>query len=280
MVDLYSVHDYRDYLSEVFAERKQANPLYSYRLWARQLGLDAAQLFRILAKSMHLPLRSIDLVVRNLKLAHNEAETFRILVNLGRARNEKDRKILVEDLLAHRDVQRKTLTREQYLFFKEWYHSTLRCLVGTTQGRLDVASLAKHVIPPLEAAEVKASLQLQESLGLLQRKKGRLEIGEPHLSTDEHEIHQAIRDYQAKMLRLGAEALERFHKDDRDFSTLTFAVDKTAADEIHEILTECRRQIQRRIDESGSPDRVLHLSMSLFPTAYVGNKPPWKEITQ
>jgi len=277
MADLYATSDYREYLREVFEERKAANGLYSYRLWARQLGIDPSQLFRILSKDLQLPIRHVDAVIKNLKLRKAEAEAFRILVELGRARTEKERKALVERLLAGRDVRKNTLSREQYLFFQEWYHTTVRCLVGAGDGREEWGKLAQKVIPPLQESQVRTSIQLQESLGLLRREKGRVVLGDAHLSTDEKEVHRAIRAYQAEMLHRGAEALERFSKDDRDFSTLTFAVDHECAQDISEILREARRQIQKRIEESGDPDRVMHLSLNLFPTAYVGDSSPWTE---
>ena len=67
MADLYATSDYREYLREVFEERKAANGLYSYRLWARQLGIDPSQLFRILSKDLQLPIRHVDAVIKNLK---------------------------------------------------------------------------------------------------------------------------------------------------------------------------------------------------------------------
>lgn len=261
--------DYREYLRLVFEERKERNPLFSYRLWARQLQIDPAQLFRILSKDLHLPLRHIDGVVANLKLPKNDAEYFTVMVQWGRARSEKEKKALVVKLLGLRDVKRKTLSREQYLFFHEWYHASVRCLVGAGAWNGNSQKLGQMLIPTLSAEKVDASIQLQENLGLIKKDGNQWTLGEAHLSTDENEIHKAIRHYQSEMLDKGREALERFSKQERDISSLTFAVDKACEEDIRALLQECRRQIQRRIEESGKPDRVMHLGFSLFPTAWI-----------
>lgn len=278
MPDLHSSLDYRDYLRALYEERKTSNPLYSYRMWGRQLNVDPAQLFRILSKDLHLPLRHLDNLLSNLKLPKSDTEYFRTLVLLGRAKTEKEKKNLVVQLLGLKDIERKTLTREQYLFFHDWYHTTIRSLIGADAFNGDFEALGKKIIPPISGAEVEKSLQLQVHLGLIRLENGKYFLGEAHLSTEEREVHQAIRSYQSHMLEKGKEALKRFSKQSRDFSNITFAVDKACADDISTLLLECRRQIQRRIDDSGPPDRVLNLSLSLFPTAYVGDESPWQEI--
>lgn len=279
MADLYAHTDYREYLLQLFEERKQKSSWYSYRLWASQIGLDSAQLFRILSKDLHLPLKYLDTLIQDLNLKKADAEYFRTLVQWGRAKTDKEKNALVEKLLGCRDVKRKTLNKEQYLFFKDWYHTTVRSLVGADAYHGNAQALGQKILPAISAAEVQKSIDLQLELGLLQKSGKQFQLGNTHLSTNENEVNRAIRQYQAQMLQRGAEALERFQKKDRDFSTLTFAVDATCVEDIRAILTECRRQIQRRIEESKTPDRVMHLNMNLFPTGFVGEVAPWKEET-
>jgi hypothetical protein len=44
--------------------------------------------------------------------------------------------------------------------------------------------------------------------------------------------------------------------------------------EIRELLRECRRQIQKKVEESTSSDRVMHLSMAFFPAAHAPSRRP------
>ena len=275
MADLHAHHDYRDFLKEVYEERKQRNPLYSYRLFADRLGMDVSQFYRILAKDTQLPLRFVDLFCKELKLDKRSAQVFALQVSLGRAKSEKEKRVLYEKLLGLRDVERKTLSREQFRFFAQWQASTLRCLIGAGAFRGDYKVLAAMVRPAITENECRDSVETLLALGLVQKGvKGMLQLSEMHLSTGDTPS-EVIRAHQAHMLRLAAEGIERFPREARDYSSLTFGVDGDCARDIANMLRECRRQIQKRIGESGQPDRVLHLNMSLFPTAVVGSKDPW-----
>ena len=101
---------------------------------------------------------------------------------------------------------------------------------------------------------------------------GRLMLTEAHLTAGGEEKTQAIRQFQRQIMTLASESLERFPRDERDVSTLTLAVDKDGFMEILEMLRECRRQVQKRVEESRKPDRVMQLAMAFFPLA------PAKEV--
>ncbi|QQS03940.1 MAG: TIGR02147 family protein [Fibrobacterota bacterium] len=62
-----------------------------------------------------------------------------------------------------------------------------------------------------------------------------------------------------------AENAEKSPRMQREVSTLTFAGDLETLNDIQEILLRCRSQIQRRIETTAHPDRMLQLEMSIFP---------------
>ncbi len=276
-MNLWFTTDYRDYLKSIYESRKKSNPNFSYRVWGSRLQLDAPLLNRILHKKQHLPLRYVEILGKDLKLKGREMKIFRLLVAQSRAKGEEERENISLQLLALKDVERNTLDQQQFRFFSNWYHTSLRCLIGAREGTESFEDLARWMIPPLKIEEVKNSIELQCQLGLLKKqqikKKTKYSLSERHLSTDAAEVHQAIRSYQKKMLVKGIEAMDRFSKEERDFSTLTFAVDAQRFEEIKEILKETRRQIQRCIDSSGEPDGVYHLNMNIFPTARWDKRP-------
>lgn len=268
-MDIYAFRDYRLFMKAVYEDRKRRNPLYSYRAMALSLGIDSSQLYRILSQDLQLSLRYVESTISNLRLKGKEARYFRILVSLGRAKTEKEKKLLVEKMLGMIDVECKTLTKEQFLFFRDWYNPTVHCLLSAQKFTGDYKKLAAAIVPSVSPKEVQDSISLLKRLGLAieDKAKGEVRSGDAHLSTKAEEVSKAIRDYQSAMLSRGKDALEKFSKDERDFSTLTFAIDEECLRDVKEMLTECRRQIQSRVQESGTPDRVMHLNLNLFPTA-------------
>ncbi|HNY32268.1 MAG TPA: TIGR02147 family protein [Fibrobacteria bacterium] len=63
------------------------------------------------------------------------------------------------------------------------------------------------------------------------------------------------------------ESVESVSRIRRDVSILTFAGDQETLADIQDILLECRNRIQRRIERTDSPDRVLRLEMSIVPVS-------------
>jgi len=130
------------------------------------------------------------------------------------------------------------------------------------------SELAKRLVPPVPATEVEKSLKILESLGLVKKaSSGRLMLSEAHLTAGGKLQNKAIRKFQKQILALASDSLDRFPREERDVSTLTVAVDALAFSEIREILRECRRQIQKSVEEAKKPDRVMQISMAFFPLA-------------
>jgi uncharacterized protein (TIGR02147 family) len=142
----------------------------------------------------------------------------------------------------------------------------IRSLVEVVDGKVRPADLAQRLHPSVAEAEVSRALELLLELGLVKKaSSGRLVLSDAHLTAGGEQKTEAVRQFQRQILSLASESLERFPKDQRDISTITFAVDRDAFVEIREMLRECRRQIQKRIEDSKDPDRVLQLAMALFP---------------
>lgn len=231
--------DYRDLLKDAYEERKAALPLFSYRMMAEHLGLTG----------------------RN-------AEYFLMLLAYARERGSKAKQEILEKALALRDVERHRLEEKELAFFRNWWIVAVRCLLEVAGGRAHARDLASRLNPPVPEAEVQNALDLLQELGLVRKAAaGRLVLSEVHLTAGGEEKTQAVRHFQRQILALASESLERYPREERDVSTLTLAVDEAAFRDIREMLRESRRQIQKRVEESVGPDRVMQLSMAFFPLA-------------
>ncbi|MEN9309339.1 MAG: hypothetical protein RL173_3271 [Fibrobacterota bacterium] len=266
MRPVFEYLDYRDILKEAYEVRKIESPLFSYRMLAEYLGLDTSNVFRILQGDAHLPARCQSRAIEFLELSGRGAEYFLMLIAYARERNSKSRKELLEKAMALRDVARRKLVDQELTYYRDWWVVAIRSLVEVVDGKVRASELAERLSPSVSEAEVARSLELLLELGLVKKaSSGRLVLSDAHLTAGGEQKTEAVRHFQKQILSLASESLERFPKDQRDISTITFAVDRVAFLEIREMLRECRRQIQKRIEESKSPDRVLQLAMALFP---------------
>jgi uncharacterized protein (TIGR02147 family) len=260
--------DYRDMLKDAYEDGKATDPLFSYRTMAKRLGTDASYLFRILRKELHLPVRCVPETLEFLGLSGRAAEYFQLLLACARSRGKLERQEILEKAATLRDVERRHLGKGEQAFFRDWWVSGVRCLLEVVDGRSRPEDLAARFRPGVTAAEIQSALETLLELGFAKKgPSGRLLLTEPHITAGGDEKVVAVRHFQKQVLDLAKESLERFPPELRDVSTLTLAVDKEAFEDIRALLRECRRQIQKRVEAAPHPDRVLELSMAIFPIA-------------
>ncbi|MBK8803960.1 MAG: TIGR02147 family protein [Fibrobacteres bacterium] len=268
MRSIFEYLDYRDLLRDAFEQRKAKSPLYGYRMMAEALGQDTSNIFRILQKDAHLPARCQSRAIEYLGLTGRSAEYFVLLIAYARERDSRARHDILDKAMALRDVASRDLVDKELAYFREWWIVAVRSMVEVMEGRVQPAVIASRLRPPIPEADVTKALDLLLELSLVKKaSSGRLVLTEAHLNAGGSEKTEAVRHFQRQILALAAESLERFPREERDVSTLTLAVDQEAFKEIREMLREFRQQIQKRVEESLQPDRVMQLSMAFFPLA-------------
>ena len=268
MRSIFEYLDYRDLLKDAFEARKVSQPLYSYRMMAEALGQDTSNIFRILQKDAHLPARCQSRAIEYLDLTGRNAEYFVLLIAYAREKDSQARHDILEKAMSLRDVANRQLGETELSYFRDWWVVAVRSLLEVMDGKTQPAALAQRLRPQIDEAEAAKALEMLLDLGLVKKaSSGRLVLSEAHLNAGGEEKTQAVRQFQRQVLALAAESLERFPKEQRDVSTLTLAVDRNAFVEIRLMLREFRQQIQKRVEESPRPDRVMQLSMAFFPLA-------------
>lgn len=265
---IFEYLDYRDCLKDAYEERKISSPLFSYRILAELFGLDTSNTFRILQGEAQLPARCQSRAIEFLELSGRGAEYFLLLIAYARERNGKARAEILEKAISLRDVARRRLVDQELSYYKDWWVVAVRSMLEVVDGQVWPPEIALRLQPNIPEKDVNLALELLLELGLIKKQDtGRFILSEAHLTAGGEEKTQAIRQFQRQILSLASDALERFSKDQRDISTLTFAVDEQAFVEIRGMLRETRRQIQKRTEDARSPDRVIQLVQALFPLA-------------
>ncbi len=68
-------------------------------------------------------------------------------------------------------------------------------------------------------------------------------------------------------MNLGAEALERFLKDERDVSSMTISYSEKAFLEVKEELKRVKKKLLSIADKDNKPNKVYQFNMQLFPVS-------------
>jgi len=271
MPDIYHYTDYRAFLRDFFIERKSVNSGFSHQSFARRAQIKSKGfLLHVMQNERNLTKPVLLKVARAIGLTPAETEYFEDLVSFDQAKNTTDKNFYFAKIASRRStIQCKNLDDLHYAFFSAWYHSVVRELITLVSPNADSAKLAKLLIPPISAAQVRESLKLMLSLGLIKKDgEGNYTQNEPFITAGGPVRNIAIMNFQKSMLALASQAWDYFSENEINMNTLTMTMSDDCIAVINkEIALFKKRLLDLIANEDKKATRVHHLNISFFPVS-------------
>lgn len=264
--------DYRKFLREYYEWAKANRKGFSHRAFMSKAGMSGPNYFKRVMEGVHnLTDNSIPKFAAALGFNEPEAHYFRHLVYFNQAATleEKDRWFgVIMDLKAPHSHY--VLEKAQYDYYKDWFNIAIREMLsffpydGDSPGM--AAEMGRRLAPPVPPKKVKKAIALLADLGLIARKEdGAWQAASTFIHTDPDVQSLLIPKFHQSMTRLAEEAITRFPKDERYFSSSTVSLSGKTYNDIIELIRGTRKEVLKKVGEDPSPDRVYHLNMQLFP---------------
>lgn len=274
MVEVFEYLDYRKLLKNLYEQRKSENTNFSYRYIALKVGFASAGFFsNILQGKRNISPEFIFKFTELFKLKKAETEYFELLVNFDQAKDHARKRFYFEKILGHKKSKIKVTDIQEYAFYRCWYHTAIRELIDIYPFKGDYDDLAKRVSPPIKASEAKKTVELLEKIGFIRKaSNGVYEQADTFITTGYEAKSVAITNFLLAMADLAKESVDRYPRDKRDISTLTFTVSKDGIDTIQERLKSFRREVLEIVREDKNQkkqDRVYHINFHVFPLTKV-----------
>jgi uncharacterized protein (TIGR02147 family) len=273
---VFDYTDYRKFLREYYAWAKANQRGFSHRAFMAKTGMSGPNYFKRVMDGVHdLTDNSIPKFVTALDLTDSEAEYFRHLVYFNQADTleEKDRcfNVLMELKTPHRHT---VLEKAQYDYYKDWYNIAIREMLSFFPYKDNPKEMGKRLAPPVQPKKVKKAIELLEALGLVEKGADGSHKASSQFILSNPEVQSLlIPKFHQAMTRLAEEAITRFPKDERYFSSSTVSLSDRTYKEIIEVIRATRKEVLRKVGEDQEPERVYHLNMQLFPlTAAVSKR--------
>jgi len=274
MLNIDEISDYRDLLKNFYVQKKIEFPLYSYNMLAQKLGLETSQVFRILNKVLHLPSRSIPLAKELLGLKGRDAELFEILVAANKTKSQAKKDKLYKMALDLRDVPMRQINTNELLFLSKWWIPVVRALIQVNGGRGEVTRLQKQIKPAVSKEQVEEAIRVLKELGLITPlASGRYSVTPANFTSAGTPKVTAIRSYQNQLLTLAQDSIVNVDPKNRNISSLMVCVDDSGFEDLKNMTLEFRRQVQKRVEDIQSANRIMQFVFSLFPVAEVDDVP-------
>jgi len=268
MKPLSSYMDYRSYLADWIADRKDNGMPASNRWFAQKMHINSASwLTDVLRGTKGLSKATANRVSGVLRHSPADSRHFETLVAYNQARTLGERNAYYEELLAIRRIKDpKVVSPGQYEYYASWYHSAVRSLIGVLRFTGDFERLAKSVSPRISPRQARRSVELLETLGLVRRDPdGAYRLDSSAITTGDYEKSLAISNFQQETMRLAQEALDRYPRNVRDISTVTLGVSEKSLEEIRRLAAEFRRRVTELANTDMEADRVYQVNIQVFP---------------
>ncbi len=270
--NVFEYMDFRGYLKDVFTVLNTTRGI-SYRAFARMAGSTSPNYLQlILAGKMAPRPRQLAKLASSLHLSKPEASFLSHLVGFaaGRTLAQKERAFRAA-MKAAKHARACILEADQYEYFRQWYHSAVRAVLGyyrMQEGNETYEGIARMLRPPVPAAKVEESIKLLLRLGLIEvNEQGYYCQRDAVLTTgDEVKSLQVVR-YQLQTLDLARKALEACPPEERDISTITLNISEHGFHAIKERLRVFRKEAMAIAQGDTEDDRVYQCNLMLFPMA-------------
>lgn len=257
-------NNYRNILKIELAERLSANPAYSLRALAKNIGVSPSLLSDVLnGKKGFSSSRALE-VGQALNFDGVKLDYFVTLVQFEETKSAKRKEEILEKLNGM-DPKRQTqdLSIDVFRMIYDWYHIAIMELTLTTGFKLTSKSASEK----LGISEIEAEVAIQRLLRLELLKKdskGKLERVDSRLVTTSQVPNSALRNYHAQMLKRASEALTAQTPQEKIIGSETFAFDEKHLNEANAIVEECFTKLVNLAASKKVKKHVYHLGIQLF----------------
>lgn len=232
-------------LNEEYQARKQKNPAYSLRAFARDLGISRTAMSDVVKGTRRLSRRNIEVIGKALNL------------------NEDVIEALKEDLNNVVEAPRRLLAGKELEFVENWYYLAILSLAKLKDAEFSAKWIAHRLGLDLDIAE--SALSYLEEKDYIENENGRLVRKATQLFTTPVDIpsHSIVRSHQ-QSIEKALDALNDVPVEKRDFVSVTYAINSKNMQEAKEHILKFHRRLGKLL-ETDEADDVYRLNIQFFP---------------
>lgn len=244
-------------LRNTLAQRRERNPAYSLRAFAKSLRMEASAVSELMNGKRLATLPIALRIADALALSPAEREAL-----LSQAVDRRRKDFRRASLPLQSVASRMQLSQDQYQTIAEWQHFAILSLAETEGFRSDPEWIAGRL--GLTKSKVEASVRRLVRLEMLREENGQLEPTGLAYATPDEIRDASVRSGHFQNLDLARASLENDELSARDFGAMTMSIDPDLLPEAKRRIREFRRELSAFL-ESGRKREVYKVCLQLFP---------------
>lgn len=270
---IYNYLDYRKYLGDLIAFKKNQNKNFSYRFWARNCGFSSPNFIKLVVEGKrNLSAESIAKISDGFSMDSRQRDFFENMVLMNQASTHKTKDRYYQKMMSARQYSKNhRIDKESYEYFSRWYYPAVREIIGLKNTDQSPETIAAMLNPSITPKEAEKAVRLLESLSLIRKNEENVYIvSEKTLTTGPEVRSLVVANYHREMIRLAGESLERFSPDERNVTALTLSVSHEKVKEIIDCIAELRQNLLRIASGDDDADQVIQVNFQMFPLSRQG----------
>jgi len=254
---------YQKYLKDEFERRKQRNPSYSLRAYARDLALPSSKLSQYISGDCGISGKKAAAIAKNLHLSPLEIELFVCSAEACHARDALTRDLAQAKLKTLLEDAFSTVNMEKFNLIRDWYHLAILELTEVESFQSDLKWIAKAL--GVEITQVTEAVQRLERLELLDSTSERWVQTQKDFETPRDISSRAIRDYHRQMMNVVENRIEEVSTEKRELGSVVFAVDQNLVPEFKQLIRRFQKDAAALAGRSQNKDSVYALNLQFMP---------------
>lgn len=254
--------DYRTILMSELMKRIKTNPAYSLRRFAKQLELSPATLSGVLSRKRRLSLKAASKISDKLNFTPSDASKFYQAVASGLTENGAK-------IVSPPAPEYVKLSEDVFQIISDWYYYAILELTFVKGNKKNPRWFAKKL--GINYNQALAAVEQLKRLGLLEVQSGTLVKTSANVASSSEIPSSAIRLRHKQVLQKAMESIETNSIEERDFTSMTMAIDPSLLPEAKKRIAAFRRELCAFL-ESGNRKRVYEMSIQLFPLSEGDNQ--------
>ena len=247
-------------LARELGNRIDANPSYSQRAFARDIGISPGRLSEIINGHQGLSRTSGEKICAHLGYNPTETDLFCDYVDMDSARDLRKKQRARKRVQRWQKSNTDPLVRNKSLsLVSEWQNLAVLEFL-----RIEPTANARRIATSIciDYNQAKTSLEKLKSLGLIEEDDGKVTV--QNSSTSSEEPSNFIRSFHTQILDKAKRALIEQSMEERNFRSAVVAIDAKRKDEFKQRLTDLFNEFCDEADQHKDPNQIYAVSMNLF----------------
>ncbi len=266
--NIYQYDDFRLFLKDLFQYRKEKDPKYSYRTFAREAELsNPGYLLDVILGKRTLSDVAFGKTAKAFALEEAEVEFFRLLVDFGQSKKEHERQGFYQDILFRRNRSRfARISPKLVKYYQDYHYPLVRCALEAFEFTGDYDALGSVFDPPIAPASLKKYVRdLCEWELVKQDGRGRYKVTDSFVEPPAT-MAALVRRLNREWILQAADAPFKFPAEERHVSTLLLMVSESTRKMVKDKIESFRQDILKLVEkDKGSASGIMQLSLQYFP---------------